>query len=73
MPAMNIYTSCTHVLSGACSTCAEKLESERDSWRRTAILNGKRLEAIRSLTTTNHETMSQFVSRVRACLYQDHF
>jgi hypothetical protein len=28
---------------------------------------------VRALTTTNHETMSQFVSRVRACLYQDLF
>ena len=42
---------------------------ERDDWKRTAIMNGKRLENIRQLTTTKHETLEQFVSRVRSALY----
>ena len=46
-----------------------KLEkSERDRRRYFA-----RLEAIRNLVTTKHEAMAQFISRVRACLYQKHF
>lgn len=33
----------------------------------------RRLEAIRGLATTKHEPLAQFVSRVRACLYQRNF
>ena len=48
----------------------EKLIGEKHRWRLLAIDNGKRLENIRQLTTHKHETLAQFVSRVRDALYR---
>lgn len=48
---------------------SESLEAER----KAASKDRQRLESIRSLTTTKHETLANFVSRVRSCLYLDSF
>jgi DNA gyrase/topoisomerase IV subunit A len=58
---------------GALRAKLQAAEAERDKWKRLAIHNGKRLEAVRALVSTKHESLSNFVSRVRECLYQDHF
>ena len=47
----------------------ECIIGEKNRWRLLAIENGKRLESIRRLTTHKHESLAQFVSRVRDCLY----
>ena len=47
----------------------EILIGEKNRWRLQAIESGKRLENIRLLTTHKHESLAQFISRVRDALY----